>query len=236
MSGWTAKRFWTDATVEQMPDGFVVRLDGRDIRTPGKAPLIMPTRALAEAVREEWAMQGDKIDPTTMPITRTVNSAIDKVAPQRDEVVELIAAYGDADLMCYRATSPAELVRRQSEAWDPLLDWAAETLGARLVPRPGVMHQPQDSAALSRLAALVKEFPDIELAAFHDIVSLSGSLIIGFAVVQSVDHDEGLWISSRIDEIWQEQQWGADADAGVVARQKQSAFLTAAKVLRMARK
>ncbi len=129
MSGWTAKRFWTDATVEQTPEGFVVRLDGRDIRTPGKAPLIMPTRALAEAVREEWAMQGDKIDPTTMPVTRTVNSAIDKVAAQRNEVVELIAAYGDADLMCYRATSPVELVRRQSEAWDPLLDWAAETPG-----------------------------------------------------------------------------------------------------------
>ncbi len=236
MTGWTAKRFWTEATVEPEADGFVVRLDGRDIRTPGKAPLVMPTRALAEAVCAEWAAQGEKIDPGSMPITRTVNSAIDKVAPQRRAVVGLIADYGDADLLCYRATSPAELVRRQSQAWDPLLDWAAEALGARLCPRPGVMHEPQDPAALRLLTEHVDGLSDIELAAFHDLVSLSGSLIIGFAVSRGAGNDDDLWITSRVDESWQEQQWGEDEDASALARQKRSAFLTAAEIYRMAKK
>jgi len=236
MSGWTARRFWTDAEVREGPDGFIVQLDGRDIRTPGKSALIMPTRALAEAVCKEWAAQGEKIDPGSMPVTRTVNSAIDKVAPQRESVIALIAEYGDADLLCYRATSPAELVRRQSEAWDPLLDWSAKTLNARLLPRAGVIHKPQDAAALSRLTAMIGALSDFELAAFHDLVSLSGSLIIGFAVLHSVDDDDRLWMTSRIDELWQEQQWGKDDAASELAREKQSAFKTAADILRMAKK
>lgn len=231
MSAWAAKRFWKEARVEETPGGLVVKLDGRDIRTPGKKPLIMPTRSLAEAVKEEWAAQGEKIDPETMPVTRTINSAIDKVAPQRASVIELIAAYGDADLLCYRATSPDELVRRQSEAWDPLLDWSASALGARLQPVAGVIHRPQDPTALDRLAGQVQMLSDIELAAFHDLVSLSGSLIIALAVVHAVDKVDRLWLASRIDELWQEQQWGKDEIATDLARQKQSAFLKAAEIL-----
>lgn len=231
MSAWAAKRFWKEARIEETPGGFIVKLDGRDIRTPGKKPLIMPTRSLAEAVKDEWAAQGEKIDPETMPVTRTINSAIDKVAPQRASVIELIAAYGDADLLCYRATSPDELVRRQSEAWDPLLDWSASALGARLQPVAGVIHRPQDPTALDRLAGQVQMLSDIELAAFHDLVSLSGSLIIALAVVHAVDKVDRLWLASRIDELWQEQQWGKDEIATDLARQKQSAFLKAAEIL-----
>ena len=231
MSAWAAKRFWKEARVEETPGGLVVKLDGRDIRTPGKKPLIMTTRSLAEAVKEEWAAQGEKIDPETMPVTRTINSAIDKVAPQRASVIELIAAYGDADLLCYRATSPDELVRRQSEAWNPLLDWSASALGARLQPVAGVIHRPQDPTALDRLAGQVQMLSDIELAAFHDLVSLSGSLIIALAVVHAVDKVDRLWLASRIDELWQEQQWGKDEIATDLARQKQSAFLKAAEIL-----
>ncbi len=234
MSAWAAKRFWKEARVEEAPGGFVVKLDGRDIRTPGKKPLIMPTRSLAEAVKEEWAAQGEKIDPETMPVTRTINSAIDKVAPQRASVIELIAAYGDADLLCYRATSPDELVRRQSEAWNPLLDWSASALGARLQPVAGVIHRPQDPTALDRLEGQVQILSDIELAAFHDLVSLSGSLIIALAVVHAVDKVDRLWLDSRIDELWQEQQWGKDEIATDLARQKQSAFLKAAEILNWA--
>lgn len=234
MSAWAAKRFWKEARVEEAPGGFVVKLDGRDIRTPGKKPLIMPTRSLAEAVKEEWAAQGEKIDPETMPVTRTINSAIDKVAPQRASVIELIAAYGDADLLCYRATSPDELVRRQSEAWNPLLDWSASALGARLQPVAGVIHRPQDPTALVRLAGQVQMLSDIELAAFHDLVSLSGSLIIALAVVHAVDKVDRLWLDFRIDELWQEQQWGKDEIATDLARQKQSAFLKAAEILNWA--
>ena len=196
----------------------------------------MPTRALAEAVQGEWAAQGDKIDPETMPVTRTVNSAIDKVAQQRAEVVDLLAAYGDADLLCYRAASPDGLVRRQCEAWDPLLDWAAERLRARLGVHTGVIHHPQDPAALDLLTEEIRKLSDIELAAFHDLVSLSGSLIIGLAIVHGVDTPERLWLASRIDELWQEEQWGQDVVATDLARQKQSAFMTAADILRMAKK
>ncbi len=230
------KRFWTDATVDETPDGFVVRLDGRDIKTPGKAPLVMSTRALAEAVRAEWQAQGDRVDPETMPVTRTVNSAIDKVAAEREAVAELIAAYGDADLLCYRAAFPEELVNRQAAAWDPLLDWAADALGARLKPRTGVMHEPQDKAALDGLRQLTEEFDNIELAAFHDLVSLSGSLVIGFAVARGYETAGHLWAVSRIDESWQEEQWGEDEEATILARQKQSSFLTAAKILALAAK
>lgn len=236
MSSRFPKRFWTDATVGETPDGFVVRLDGRDIKTPGKAPLVMPTRALADAVRAEWQAQGDRVDPETMPVTRTMNSAIDKVAAEREAVADLIAAYGDADLLCYRAEFPEELVKRQAAAWDPLLDWAAGALGARLQPRSGVMHKPQDKAALDRLRQLTDEFSNIELAAFHDLVSLSGSLVIGFATARGHQVADHLWAVSRIDESWQEEQWGEDEDATTLARQKQSSFLTAAKILVLATK
>ena len=236
MSEWSPKRFWTNAKVAKTPEGFVVKLDGRDIKTPGKAALVMPTRALADAVCAEWAEQGEKIDPRSMPVTRTVNSAIDKVAPQRAGVVEVVAAYGDADLLCYRATSPQELVHSQSVAWDPILDWAASALNVRLHPREGVMHRHQDQAALDRLAVLVGDLFDVELAAFHDLVSLSGSLIIGFAVVHGFASDDDLWAASRFDEAWQEQQWGEDEVAAELARQKQSTFLKAAEILRLATK
>ncbi len=235
MSGWTAKRFWSESNVVETPDGFTVQLDGRDIRTPGKSLLVMPTRALAEAVREEWDAQSGKIDPETMPVTRTVNSAIDKVGPQRDNIAAMIAEYGDADLLCYRATSPKELVERQCAAWDPLLDWAADALGARLLPRPGVVHQPQDRAALDRLGALLKDFSDIELTAFHDLVSLSGSLVIGYAVARSMADDERLWQASRVDENWQVEQWGEDDAATALAERKRSAFMTASRILNISK-
>lgn len=236
MSGWAAKRFWKEAGVEETAEGFVVRLDGREVRTPGKRPLLLPTRPLAESVRAEWAAQGEKIDPGTMPITRTVNSAIDKVAAARAGVIEVVVAYGDADLLCYRAASPEELARRQSEAWDPLLDWAARSFGARLVPVAGVMHRAQGPEALGRLNDEVEKLSDIGLAAFHDLVSLSGSLIIGLAVIHAVDEVDRLWLASRVDELWQEQQWGEDEIASALARQKQSAFHTAAEIIDLAEK
>lgn len=235
MSGWTAKRFWKAAEVDRTEDGWIVRLDGRDIRTPGKAALVMPTRPLAEAIRDEWDAQGEKIDPEAMPVTRTVNSAIDKVAPQRQGVIDTVAAYGDADLLCYRAEAPAELVRRQVLAWDPLLDWAVDAFGARLQVRKGVIHVPQDAAALALLREKVAEFSDIELAAFHDLVSLSGSLVIGLAASRSLQPDGDLWMTSRIDEHWQEEQWGEDAEAAELARTKHAAFMTAARILRLSR-
>lgn len=233
MSEWQAKRFWTSATVQTVPGGFTVRLDGRVIRTPARAELILPTQIFAQRVAEEWQAQGDLIDPGTMPATRTANAAIDKVAVQRREVVEMLAAYGDSDLLCYRAAAPEELVTRQSQVWDPFLNWAAETLGAHLEPRVGVMHRPQNPAVIARLRDRVHALSPFELAAFHDLVSLSGSLILGFAAAYQLAPTDQLWTASRLDEIWQEQQWGADGDATALSDQKRAAFIHAAEVFQL---
>ncbi|WP_299680463.1 ATP12 family protein [uncultured Roseobacter sp.] len=224
MSEWKAKRFWTAAEVTEGAEGFGIALDGRPVKTPAKRALQAPTRALAEAIAAEWAAQGDVVDPLSMPFTRTANAAIDKVAVQQAEVAEMLAAYGDSDLLCYRAEQPAELVERQAAAWDPLLDWAAETLGARLHPRVGVMHAPQDPDALARLSAEVKALPVFQLTAFHDLVSLSGSLILGFAAAQDLKTIKALWDISRLDEIWQAEQWGQDEEAEAAAAVKFTAF------------
>ena len=227
MSEWAAKRFWTEAGISATEGGFGVHLDGRRVRTPAKAELIVPTRAMAEVIATEWDAQESKIVPDTMPVTRAANAAIDKVAHQHAEVARMIADYGDSDLLCYRAESPAELAARQAEAWDPLLDWAESVLSARLQPRTGVMHQPQEVEPLVRLHAQVEMLDKWALTAFHDLVSLSGSLIIGFAAIHDRQPAERLWQMSRIDETWQQEQWGNDEEAAAVALRKESDFLNA---------
>ena len=123
MSDWAPKRFWTETRADACDGGYPVYLDPRTVRTPAKAAFVVPSRALAEAIAVEWDAQADKIDPSTMPMTRTANSAIDKVTAQREEVAEMLAAYGDSDLLCYRADHPLELQLRQAASWDPLLGW-----------------------------------------------------------------------------------------------------------------
>lgn len=228
MSGWAPKRFWKEARAAEAGAGWTVTLDGRPVRTPAKAAFEVPTRALAEACAAEWAAQGEVVRPETMPLTRTANSAIDKVRVQHAEVAALVAAYGETDLLCYRAAGPEALVARQAAAWDPLLDWAAAALGARLTPVAGVMHQPQDPEALARLAAATVALDAFELAAFHDLVALSGSLVIGFAAATGARGAEELWADSRIDETWQAEQWGEDEEAAAHAVLKRQAFLDAA--------
>ena len=227
MSEWKQKRFWTDVSVEEEDGGFAVALDGRRIKTPAKAPLTLPGRQMAEAVAAEWAAQEGEIDPGSMPFTRSANAAIDKVRTQHAEVADMLAAYGDSDLLCYRADSPQELVERQAAAWDPALDWAEQVLGARLEPRSGVIHRPQQVQALERLRAQVHALDAFRLAAFHDLVSLTGSLILGFAAAQGWRDAETLWQLSRLDERWQEEQWGVDDEAAAVEALKRAAFLHA---------
>ncbi|MGI3168893.1 ATP12 family chaperone protein [Pseudooceanicola sp. C21-150M6] len=227
MSEWAPKRFWKVTEVVTSGDGYGVTLDGRAVRTPAKALLVLPSRAMAEAVAAEWEAQAEVVDPRSMPATRGANAAIDKVAVQFDEVAEMLIAYGDSDLLCYRADSPEELVARQAAAWDPLLDWAAATYGARLEPRTGIMHEAQSEAALAKLGAEVHRMTAFELAAFHDLVSLSGSLVIGLAAAQGAWPAEELWDLSRIDESWQEEQWGVDEDAAQTAAIKRESFLNA---------
>jgi chaperone required for assembly of F1-ATPase len=227
MSDWKAKRFWTDVTIAEVAGGFGIRLDGRVVRTPGKSELVVPTLGLARLIADEWNAQTGVVDPRTMPSTRFANSAIEKVANQHHEVADLLVQYGDSDLLCYRADSPAELVARQSAVWDPYLDWAKTAFGAKLLWHVGVIHVPQDPANIARLSNLVHAMTNFELAAFHDLVGLSGSLILGLAAVHRRATSDTLWLASRVDEIWQIEQWGADDEATVQGDVKAAAFSAA---------
>ena len=231
MSSWTARKFWTTASAVPVEGGFTVHLDGRPVRTPVKSPLVLPTLALAEAVAAEWQAQEVTVKPETMPFTRTANSAVDKVKPQFAAVADMLTEYGGSDLLCYRAEGPAELVALQAQGWDPLLDWAREDLGAPLRTTVGVMPVAQPEASLAALRGLVHGFGPFELAAFHDLVAISGSLVLALAVTRGRIDVAEAWRLSRIDEDWQIALWGEDEEAAEVAARKREALLQADRFL-----
>lgn len=227
MSSWAPRRFWTAAIPVPVEGGYAVHLDGRPLRTPMKAPLILPTLGLAEAVAAEWQAQEKTVNPETMPFTRASNSAIDKVTAQFDVVADMLAEYGGSDLLCYRAEGPEGLVARQAQGWDPLLDWAREDLGAALQTTVGVMHVAQPAASLETLRGHVRSLTPFQLAAFHDLVAITGSLVLALAVVRGRITVEAAWSLSRIDEDWQISLWGEDEEAAEVAARKRGALLQA---------
>jgi len=221
------KRFWKSAGVVARDGGFGVELDGRSVNTPNKTPLIVPTQIMAQAIADEWDAQPEKIDPLSMPVTRSANSAIDKVAPQQAEVVAMLAEYGGTDLLCYRAAGPQELCALQTAAWDPVLDWAAAEFGGRLLVGEGVMHIAQDPALLENLHVEVASFDNFALAGVHDLVSISGSLVLALAVTRGTISVDDAWGKSRVDEHWQASQWGDDDEARAHEQLKKEAFLHA---------
>ena len=229
------KRFWSEVHVVPEAGGHALRLDTRPVRTPARAPLVLPTRPLAEAVAGEWAAQGAEIAPLTMPLTRAANAAIDRVVPERAAVAAVVAGYGESDLTCYRAPDPDGLVHRQAGAWDPLIDWAAERFGARLVLAEGIMHVAQPPEALARLSEAVEAHDAWTLTALHDLVTLSGSLLIGLAVSEAALEPAEGWRRSRIDEDWNIAQWGEDAEAAARAEARRREFLVAARLLSLLR-
>lgn len=233
MTGWKTKRFWTEATVRPDVGGHAVWLDARPLKTPAKAALAVPTLAMATAIAAEWQAQTDTIDPRSMPVTRAANAAIDKVTPQFDEVAQLIAAYGASDLLCYRAEGPAALVARQAAAWDPLLDWAEQTLGARLKTTAGIAPIAQPVAATDALTRHVTALDPFRLTALHDLVAISGSLVIGLAVLAGRIDAVTAWRYSRIDEDWQAELWGGDDDAEAVAAGRLADLKSAQNILRL---
>ncbi len=235
MSCWSTKRFWKSAKAEAVDGGFTVLLDNRKVKTPAKAEFLLPSLELASAAASEWNRQEDAVDPTTMPITRAANAAIDKVSVQFDEVAAMLAEYGDSDLTCYRAETPEELVQLQARAWDPLLNWADKQFSARLIPVQGVVHIPQPEDALTKLSAPLTKMSVFELTAMHDLVSLTGSLVIGLATEADAFAPETLWQNSRIDEDWQISLWGEDEEANLAAQAKKAAFFDAVRFLELTR-
>lgn len=231
MTEWKARRFWTRAEVAAVAGGHEVRLDGRPVRTPGKLPLVLPTRALAQAVAAEWDAQTGTIDPTAMPLTRAANSAIERVAPQSGAVADMLAEYGGTDLLCYRADHPVELVVRQAEGWNPWIDWARDHLDAPLQVTQGVIPVAQDRAALERLRARLHELSPWELTALHDLVTLSGSLVLGLAVLSGRLDVADAHRLSRIDEEYQAEIWGRDDEAEATAAGRLEAMRNAVRLL-----
>ncbi|MEO1239496.1 MAG: ATP12 family protein [Pseudomonadota bacterium] len=236
MSEWAARRFWTDTSVREEDGGFAVYLDERPLRTPARAELCAPTRGLADAVADEWRAQGEKVDPLSMPFTRSLNATLDKIIPDPAPVADMLSGYAETDLLCYRATGPAALVDRQAEIWDPYLDWAADTYGARLVTTAGVMPVTQPGEAVSHLGRAVRDLDPYALTAAHDLVTLSGSLILGLAAVAGRIDGETLWVAARLDEAWQIEQWGPDEEAESMAAAKKEAVLHALAFQALAQK
>lgn len=235
MSGWTAKRFWTKATAETVEGGFTVRLDGRPVKTPAKAALTLPSRTLAEAIAAEWDAQTGVVKPAAMPLARAANSAIDKVAPMRDAVIAELAGYGGTDLICYRAEAPEALIAAQAAAWDPLVDWAATALRAPLRITQGVIPVAQAPDSLSRLTDRVAALSDFELAGLHDLVAISGSLVLALAVAEGRFEPEAAFDLSRVDNRWQSDLWGADAEEAETEALRRAAFLQAHRFLALCR-
>lgn len=236
MSAWKAKRFWTAATAEAETGGaFTVRLDGRPVKTPAKAPLRLPTLALAQGIAAEWNAQHGAVRPETMPLTRAANSAIDKVAPLRAEVIAELAGYGASDLLCYRATGPQDLIDRQAAEWGPLVDWAATALQAPLTVTQGVIPVPQPPASLAALQERVAALSDFGLAGLHDLVAISGSLVLALAVTEGRLTAEQAFALSRLDNDWQAAQWGTDEDEAATEALRRAAFLQADRFLGLCR-
>lgn len=221
-------RFWTDVSVTPFDQKFQILLDTKPLHTPSKAVLVLPTAGLAQAVAEEWRMQGDEIRPEAMPLTRAANSAIDKVTPNHATIARMLSGYGGTDLLCYRASEPAALVARQTALWDPWLDWMAAQSGGRLATRAGVMHIAQPQSVLDDMARHVTRLDAWRLTALHDLVVLSGSLVLALAVTKRALAAPAAWDLSCLDELWQQEFWGLDAEAEAAAQEKQDAFVSAA--------
>ena len=227
------RRFWRAAAVRPEGGGFAVMLDARPLRTPAGAPLVVPSAELAAAIAAEWDALETVIAPERLPLTRAANAAIDRVVPQRSAVIDAIAAYGGTDLLCYRADAPEALAARQAAGWDPWLQWAARRHGAPLVAVTGVMHHPQPPASVAALRAAVAAHDAFALTGLHELVSLSGSLVLSLAVAEgALDPDEA-WALSRIDETWQTEQWGLDAEAEAATAVRREAFLQALHLLKL---
>ncbi len=231
------KRFFKTAGVgEAEGGGFALLLDDRRARTPAKKPLILPTRALAELVAAEWAGQGEAIDPAGMPLTRLANSALDGVAAALDATRGEIAGYAGSDLLCYRATAPKALVAAEAAAFDPVLDWAGEALGAKLVVAEGVVHVRQPEPALAAIRASLEACRSpFALAALHVMTSLTGSVLLALAVARERLGAEEAWRIAHVGEDFQIAQWGEDEEAKARRAARWRDFEAAARMMAAAR-
>ena len=228
----TRKRFYKDVTVT---DELGIALDGRVVKTPMKAPLLLPGRALADAVATEWAEQGEEITPAIMTLTKLANPAIDRVCQHRAAIVQEVLDYANADLVCYRTDRPPDLVARQVKAWDPVVDWARTDLDAPFEVTDGVLHRPQPEAALAAFGVAVRALSDFELAAYHSIMTLTGSALIAMMLARRAILPEAAWVAAHVDEDYQIAHWGQDAEAEARRAARHAEFMACCRFLTLAR-
>jgi chaperone required for assembly of F1-ATPase len=225
------KRFWKEVAVVQADGGWTIELDGRLVRTPGKALLLLPKRALADAVAAEWTNVEAEIDPRAMPLTGLANAAIDRVAPEREAFAAGLARYAEADLACYRSDWPPKLAERQAAGWDPLLAWARRRYDVDFATTSGLTHVPQPPATVQRLSHAVAALDPFRLAGLSPLVTIGGSLTAGLAVLEKAITPVIAWQAVSLDERWQLEQWGSDAEAELALANRERDFLAAARFL-----
>jgi chaperone required for assembly of F1-ATPase len=225
------KRFWKDVSVEPASPGWTITLDGRPVKTPARAALIVPTETLAEAIGGEWRVIEADIDPRAMPLTGLANAAIDRVAPDRQAFANGLARYAEADLACYRAEGPRALVDRQQEHWDKLLGWARRRYDVDFVTTSGLTHVAQPAATVERLSHAVAALDPFRLAGLSPLVTIGGSLVAALAVLEKAMAPDKAWEAVSVDERWQLEQWGADADAETALENRRRDFMAAARFL-----
>jgi chaperone required for assembly of F1-ATPase len=226
------KRFYATAGITSAPDGFAVTLDDKPIRTPSGRPLLAPTREIAEAIAAEWAAQTGIINPMTMPLTRLAHSVIEAVADRVEAVVDDVAKYFGSDLLFYRAGHPDSLVEREARHWDPVVFWAAETLGARFILAEGIMYvrQPDQAVAAARAALPPEPWP---IAALHVVTTLTGSALLALALLRGRLDQDQVWSAAHVDEDWNSEQWGVDEEVAARRAARLIDFKAAAWVLRV---
>lgn len=227
------KRFYKDVGVLDEAGLFAIALDGRPVRTPGKARLAVPTRALATAIAEEWRVQGDEIDPRTMPLTKLANSAIDGVTGNEAAIVDDILAFASTDLLCYRAEGPDGLLAAQAEHWDPVLAWTKDALSTPFSLTSGIVHVAQPDGALAALRRKIEDFNPYRLAALHVMTSLTGSALLPLALAEGFLSREAAWEAAHVDEDWQISLWGEDEEAKARRANRKADFDAAARFLEL---
>ena len=227
------KRFWKEVVVRPEEGGMAIHLDGRPVRTPARAALVVPSEALAQAIAEEWrSVEGD-IDPRAMPLTGLANAAIARVAPERQAFAGGLARYAEADLACYRSEWPPDLVERQESAWDSLLAWARRRYDVDFSTTSSLMHVPQPQATVERLAHEVGTLDAFRLAGISPLVTIGCSLIAGLAVLEKALTADQAWTAVSVDERWQVEQWGADTEAVAALENRERDFMAAARFLEL---
>lgn len=228
------KRFYKDVGVGEGEGGFTILLDGRPVRTPASALLAVPTRALAEAMAAEWAAQGTEIDPFSMPLTRLVNVALDRVAPEIAAVRDEVVRYAGSDLVCYRAEGPQTLVERQAHHWDGVLDWMRDQHGARFFLAQGIRHVAQPEEALAKVEQQVPREP-LALSAVHSMTTLMGSALLALAVAEGALDAPAAWDAAHVDEDFNREQWGEDEAAAARRAARRTEMDAAAQLLALLR-